>query len=52
MRYDILRADALFEAPEADTRVVAGGDGFAAVLGEAEGGDGGWVGEHGVGALT
>lgn len=36
VRYDILSADSLLEGPETDAGVVAGGDGFAAVLGEAE----------------
>ena len=36
VRYDILSADSLLEGPETDAGVVAGGDGFPAVLGEAE----------------
>lgn len=35
--HDVLRADAFLQAPETDRGVVAGGDGFAAVLREAEG---------------
>lgn len=34
---DVLSADAFLQAPETDRGVVAGGDGFAAVLREAEG---------------
>lgn len=49
---NILRADAFLERPETNASVVAGGDGFAAVFGEAKGGDGGRVREHGVCALT
>ena len=52
MADDILGTDTLLQAPEADTGVVAGGDGFAAVLGEGQGGDSGGVGEHVVGALA
>lgn len=52
VRHDVLRADALLERPEAYACVVAGRDGFAAVLGEAERRDGGWVREHSVCALT
>lgn len=52
VRYDILCADSLLKGPETDAGVVPGGDGFAAVLGEAERRDGGGVGEHGVSALA
>lgn len=52
MADDVLGTDALLEAPEADTGVVAGGDGFAAVLGKGKRGDGGRVGEHVVSALA
>lgn len=40
MRDDVLRTDALFQGPKADTCVVACGDGFAAVFREGKGGDG------------
>lgn len=36
VRYDILGANSLLERPETDAGVVAGGDGFTAVFGEAE----------------
>lgn len=49
---DVLRANSLLQRPETYACVVPGGNGFAAVLGEAEGGYGGGVGEHGVGALA
>lgn len=52
MAGEFLHAGALLERPEAQTGVVAGGDEFAAVGGEREGGDGGGVCEHVVGALT
>lgn len=52
MADDILGTDTLLQAPEADTSVMAGGDGFAAVLGEGEGGDGGGVREHVVRTLA
>lgn len=37
---NVLGADALLERPEADAGVMAGGDGLAPVLGQAERGDG------------
>ena len=49
---NFLCADALVERPEADRGIVPCGDGFAAVFADGEGGDGGGVGEHVVGALT
>lgn len=49
---DVLRANSLLQRPETYARVVPGGNGFAAVLGEAEGGYGGGVGEHGISALA
>jgi hypothetical protein len=52
VRGDFLRADALVERPEADGSVVTGGHGFSSVFAEGEGGDGGGVGEHLVGALA
>lgn len=52
VRHNILRTDPLLQTPEADTRVMTRGNGFAAVLREAESRDRGRVGEHGVGALT
>jgi len=50
--HDVLRADPFLQTPEANAGIVASRDGFAAVFREAEGGDGGWVGEHGVSALA
>lgn len=52
MTREFLDATPLFKAPEPEASVVAGGDEFPAVGGEGEGGDGGGVGEHGVGTLT
>jgi hypothetical protein len=49
---DFLRAGSFLERPEAEAGVVAGGDEFGARRGEGEGGDGGGVGEHAVGALA
>jgi hypothetical protein len=49
---DVLGADTLFQRPESDTCVVAGGNSFPAIFGEGEGGDCGGVGEHGVSCLT
>ena len=52
MAADLLRACAFLEGPDPEAGVVAGRDEFAAVRGEGECGDGGWVSKHGVGALT
>jgi len=52
MAREFLDATPLFEAPEPEAGVVAGGDEFPAVRGKGEGGDGGGVGEHGVSALA
>ncbi len=52
MTRDFLAAGAFFQRPEAQAGVVAGGDEFGARGGEGEGGDGGGVGEHAVGALA
>lgn len=49
---DFLGADALVEGPEAYGGVVTGRYGFATIFTDGEGGDGGWMGEHVVGALT
>lgn len=49
---DLLRADALVERPETNRGVMPGGHGFATVLAQREGGDGGRVGQHAVCALT
>ena len=52
MGCDFLGTTSLFQAPEAETRVVACGDKFPAVRGEGKGCDCGRVSEHGVSALT
>jgi len=52
VRGNFLRADALVKGPEADGGIVAGRNGFAAILAEGEGRDGGGMCEHLVGALT
>lgn len=52
MTNNILRTNPLLQAPEPDTRVVARAHRLPAILRKGEGGDGGGVREHGVGALA
>ena len=48
----LLGAVPLFQVPEPQARVVAGGNQFPSVRGEREGGNGGRVGQHSIGTLA